>query len=529
MYYSAGNYIENENNHFNVGIYARLSRDDPESESVENQINLLKPIVCNKSNWTLVDIYYDDGVSGTTFDRPDFNRLMDDVNSKKVNLIILKDLSRLGRNLYESEKFFDYCLLNNVRIITFNDKIDSFNQDTNTYFVRPLTCLLNEKYAADISANVKSIFLDKRKRGDFIGAFAPYGYQKDAQNKNKLVINPETCEIVRRIYKMFIEGESLHRISTILNNEHVLSPASYKVSTTLYRGGKTKSFLWNPETIKIILTSPTYIGSISQGKTEKLSFKQKKYKCIPKGNWIVVENTHEAIISKEDFGAVQALMSKKSYHSNKVVQPHLFSGLVYCGDCGEKLTFTRTGKYFYTICSRYKRYSDCTRHTFSEKRLCDIIKHELMAIAKQFLDVDNLSNIANNHIKEQRKKDNRDTSISYRKEIQTIENRLADIKRHLLSAYQDKSNGELSANDYLDISNALAEEKQSLNTRLEFLYNQLEPNTKKDTSSKSFKNLIDTFASFDTLDRLTIVKLISKVEIFEDKTVKIHYNFKNPF
>ncbi len=529
MYNPAGNYIEKENDYFNVGIYARLSREDDASYSVENQIKLLKPIVLSNSNWTLIDIYFDDGVSGTTFDRPDFNRLMDDVNTKKVNLIILKDLSRLGRNLYESEKFFDYCLLNNVRIITVNDKIDSFNHDTQTNFVRPLTCLLNEKYAADVSANIKSIFSNKRKRGEFIGAFAPYGYQKDTQNKNKLVINPETCDIVRRIYKMFIGGESLHGISTILNKEHVLSPASYKVSTTLYRGGKTKSFLWNPETIKVILTSPTYIGSVSQGKTEKISFKRKKYKYIPRENWIIVENTHEAIISKEDFEVVQVLMSKKNYHSNKVIQPHILSGLVYCGDCGEKLTFTRTGKYFYTMCSKYKRYSECTRHTFSEDKLYEIIKHELKAIAQKFLDIHNLTNIANNYNKNQINSDNGNALITARKEIKTIENRLADIKRHLLAAYQDKSNGELSVSDYLDISNLLAEEKQGLNARLELLHKQLETNTKQDDSSKSLQNIIDTFASFESLDRLTVVKLINKIEIFEDRTVKIHYNFKNPF
>lgn len=322
----------------------------------------------------MVGIYYDDGVSGTTFDRPGYNRLIHDVENNSVNLIIVKDLSRLGRNLLESLKFFEYCSTNNVRLIAVNDSTDSYCRNFQTDIMPVLRSFLNEIYSSDTSSKITSILKSKKEEGSFIGAFAPYGYLKDKHNKNLLVVNPETCEVVKRIYQMYIQGMSFNGIAKILNQEHIMSPAKYKENTTLYRCGRSKNYLWNPETIKIILSNPTYAGSLSQGKLQKVSYKSKKFKNIPKENWIVVENTHEPIISKEDFEAVQCLMSKRNYHRNNIVHHHLLSGLIFCGDCGGTITFSKTGRYFYTICSNYKRYRTCTRHTFSEEILCNIIK-----------------------------------------------------------------------------------------------------------------------------------------------------------
>lgn len=525
----AGGYIDKETDSFMVGIYARLSREDDESDSVENQIKLLESIVSSNPNWTLVGVYSDDGFTGTTFDRPEFNRLMSDVDAKKVNLIILKDLSRLGRNLFESEKFFDYCLMNRIRIITVNDRIDSFSHDSHTSFVRPLTCLLNEKYASDVSYNVKSIFAGKRQRGEFIGAFAPYGYLKDSSNKNRLVIDPVVCDVVKRIYGMYLKGKSLRGIASDLNQEHVLSPAGYKALTTAYKGGKTINFLWNPETIKQILTNPTYAGCLSQGKTEKLSFKLKKSRSIPREKWIVVENTHTPIICKEDFEAVQILIGKNCYIRSVPHEHHLLSGLAYCGNCGDKLTFVRTGKFFYTMCTRYKKNRGCTRHTFSEDLLIEIILNELRSIASKTVDTDILNEIALNYINKKNQVSNQASAASRQKEILAIEKKLADIRRFLLAAYQDKTDHRISEEDFGDISNSLAQEKQRLMDRLAFLQAPFHQDSSEADPIQPITTSAVAFADFTTLDRMTLLKLVGKIEVFENKTVKIHYNFKNPF
>ncbi|EPR12513.1 recombinase family protein [Ruminiclostridium papyrosolvens] len=529
MFSLTENYVENNHDFFKVGIYARLSREDKNSESIENQIQFLKPIVLSKPNWKLVDIYYDDGVSGTTFDRPGYNRLIHDVETNNVNLIIVKDLSRLGRNLLESLKFFEYCSMNNVRLIAVNDSTDSYCRNFQTDIMPVLRSFLNEIYSSDTSSKITSILKSKKEEGSFIGAFAPYGYLKDKQNKNLLVVNPETCEVVKRIYQMYIQGMSFNGIATILNQEHIMSPAKYKENTTLYRGGRTKNYLWNPETIKMILSSPTYAGSLSQGKLQKVSYKSKKFKNIPKEKWIVVEDTHEPLISKEDFQAVQCLMSKRNYHRNSIVQPHLLSGLIFCGDCGGSITFSRTGKYFYTMCSTYKRYRMCTRHTFSEEMLCSIIKQELRTIAEQILDINTLTSMAENQINSQINAKNRNTLSTIKKEIRDIEKRLTDIRKHIFKSYQDKNNGVITVDEFKDISSLLSEEKQYLNTRLNILKKKIEPEAKNQNSSDSIKKFVNDFASFKHIERHTIAKLIHKIEVFEDMTIKIHYNFEKPF
>lgn len=521
--------VENKYDFFRVGIYARLSREDKNSESIENQIQLLKPIVLSKPNWKLIDIYCDDGVSGTTFDRPDYNRLMHDVEINKVNLIIVKDLSRLGRNLLESLKFFEYCSMNNVRLIAVNDSTDSYCRNFQTDIMPVLRSFLNEIYSSDTSSKITSILRSKKEEGSFIGAFAPYGYLKDKQNKNLLVINPETCEVVKRIFTMFIHGVSLQGIAMQLNREHIMSPAKYKESNTAYKSGRTKNFLWNAQTVKMILNSPTYAGSVSQGKLQKVSYKSKKFINVPREKWIIVEGTHEPIISSDDFAAVQCLLNKKTYQRKNAVQPHLLSGMVFCGDCGGHITFARTGKYFYTMCSNYKRYRSCTRHTFSEEMLCNILKHEISAIAGQILDTNSLIRAAEKMTRAGKRNINGNTSAAIRKEIWEIEKRLANIKKHLVRSYQEKNDGIITSDDYMDISNLLSEEKQNLTDRLGILQKRLVPNGETEDSKGSLNRLVTDFAKFSFIDRYTVVNLIDKIEIFEDRTIKISYNFENPF
>lgn len=331
---------------FNVGIYARLSKEDEEkfghgSESIKNQIDFLSSIA-SENGWNCLDIYIDDGLTGTNFERPGFQRMLRDIDSGRINMVITKDLSRLGRDYIQTGYYIEkYFPEKNIRYVAVNDGVDTFSGSSSTE-MSPFKNVINDFYARDISRKVRTAIDTKRRSGKFIGSFAPYGYQKDSRDKSRLVPDTETSFIVRRIFNLYAAGYSQRHIAYVLNSEKVPSPARYKKDNFGFVSGKTFKYTWCPETVKKILMNPTYIGSLAQKKIMKISYKSKKIRCIPKDSWIIVPNTHEPIIDKEGFELVQQLLKKKSNQKTEgQFGPHLLSGLIYCGDCGSRMTFLR--------------------------------------------------------------------------------------------------------------------------------------------------------------------------------------------
>lgn len=392
------------NNYFNilndqiwkVAIYARLSREDEkdekyrgQSESIENQIKFLKSIVDIKG-WTLIGIYKDDGYTGTNFDRPDFKRMMQDIDKGKINLVITKDLSRLGRDYIETGRYIEKIFpLKNIRYIAVNDNVDTFDKKNSNNDMTPFKAVINDMYAKDTSNKVRSTILTKAIGGECIKAFLPYGYKKDKTNKNKILVDENVAENVKLIFNLYKSGKSKTEISKELNKLEVPTPLKYKQETTNYYNPNSKStYKWNSTVINKILRNQIYVGDLVQLQYSKINYKIKKITKVPKEEQIVIFNNHEAIIDRNTFNIVQEMLDKQVNewdYSNR--KKHLLAGLAFC-KCGGKITYNKNhGKYFRCICSNYKKYGSkyCSNIHLKEDDLLGMVA---MSLKKNIINLD---------------------------------------------------------------------------------------------------------------------------------------------
>lgn len=326
------------NKTFKVGIYIRLSREDGdklESESVSNQRNILQRYI-KENKHILVDEYIDDGISGTTFDRPQFNRMIADIEEQKINMVITKDLSRLGRDYIKTGYYIEnYFPEKNIRYVSILDGIDTFLDTTNND-VTPFKAIINDMYAKDISKKIKGVLREKQLKGENLASVAPYGYKKSTVHKNKLEIDENVFYVVEKIFKLYSQGNGFQKISNILDKEGIEPPSKYFKQ-------KHQRTTWSPKTIKAMLVNEVYIGNTVQNKTATISYKVKKRKVKSEQEYIRVENTHTAIISKELFDKVQEIIkSKKSLSTPK--HNELLKGLIFCHNCGRQLRICYRGK-----------------------------------------------------------------------------------------------------------------------------------------------------------------------------------------
>lgn len=537
MYAFRDNYLKNslyEGKIFNVGIYLRVSREDgnlSESESILNQKEQLTRYVI-KNGWNLIDYYIDDGFTGTNFDRPGFKSLIDDININRINMVVTKDLSRLGRDYIETGYYIErYFPEKNIRYIAVNDGLDTFDTNNSNNDMSPFKSVINDMYAKDISKKVRASINSKVESGKFIGAFAPYGYRKSKTDKNKLIVDENVAYIVTRIFNMYLNGYGYSSIAHALNEERIPSPGQYKASYSNYRN-RAGAGLWTHETIKTILINPTYAGHLTQSKYYKVSYKVKKLKNVRRDLWVTVKNTHEPVIDQGTFNQVQQLISSNvqgGRHSildedySKLLQKHLLSGLVFCGDCGERMTFTKTGKGLsYGICSKYKRFKACTRHSIREDEINKYVLSELSDIAGKVLDRERLVNAVKDRRSQQKQNDGEI-------EIITIKNRLNEIKRTLKRLYEDKIKGIVSEQDFIDFSNDYNKEREHLNKRLDALYSQKSQSEEQQKKSDDFAELIKKIVSFDDPQKSILIQIIDRIEIFENKSIKMSFKIKNPY
>ena len=343
---------------YSVGLYIRLSREDENkidvSESITNQKSLLLQYV-KENNLKVYDIYIDDGYSGTTFDRPGFNRLIDDIENKLVNMVITKDMSRLGRDYikigYYLEKYFPE---HNIRYIAITDNIDTYLDNSNND-IAPFKAIMNDYYAKDISKKIKSSLRAKQKEGKWVGSRCPYGYDKDINNKNHLVINEEQAGIVRYIFDLSLNGLTCFKIANKLTLENIKTPAQY-YNFNWKNNYNMNMGKWHPKTIKDILTNRLYTGDLVQNRRSKVNYKIKKVVYNKECDYIIVPNTHEAIIDKELFDRVQSLIPKNVGRNDKS-ENHLLDGLLYCGECNHRISVSPRRKIdnrCYTVCNYYR-------------------------------------------------------------------------------------------------------------------------------------------------------------------------------
>lgn len=509
---------------FNVAIYVRLSREDEgsyESESILNQKEYLLRHV-TEQGWNLVDVYSDDGYTGTNFDRPAFKQMLKAIETHKVNLVITKDLSRLGRDYIETGHYLErYFPQNNVRYIALNDGIDTFEVNSNND-MSPFKSVINDFYARDISKKVRTAMNTKKKNGQFIGSFAPYGYLKDPKDKSRLVVDPQTAPVVKQIFELYLSALGYAKIAEELNKQGVLCPGLYKAQTSTYKS-RLKIDLWTLDTIKRILTNPTYAGHLTQNRNTIVSYKVKRNKTLPPSLWITVPHTHQPIIDQHLFDTVQHLIASKStnYYS-KPRGGHMLTGLLYCKECGSRLTFTRThNDTVYTICSKHKRTKFCTRHAMKEDELEDMVFAALRREAGLSIVPEDLLAEAQ-RVSRVRKGDRQEDLTTL---IESAEKRLQEIKKTLKALYEDKLKGVISERDFIEFSQDYSEEREGLSKRLLSLRQQAGQKEVLQDIDK-LRCLIERAKRFRDIPKALIVTFIKKVELSEEKHVDVYYTFK---
>lgn len=516
--------INERNTQYKVGIYCRLSREDEgetQSESIKNQKDFLAKYVLD-NKWSIVDIYIDDGYSGTNFDRPNFKRLINDIENKKINLVITKDLSRLGRDYITTGHYIEkYFPEKNVRYIAVNDGVDTF-EDSAGNDVSPFKSVINDMYAKDISMKVRSVMDSKRKEGKFIGPFAPFGYKKCKEDKNKLEIDEESSKIVHRIFRMYLNGFGISKIAHTLNDERVISPSEYKRKTTNYKSTAMKK-LWNHNTVSTILKNPTYMGCMSQNKYKKVNYKSKKLRTLSSDEWIIIKDTHEPIIDKKMFKDVQNMMKRKynaEYKGKK--SNRLFSGFVYCGDCKAYMTYTKTSAELYLICSTYKRYTSkyCTRHGIKEKDLKQLIINDIRELA-EYVNRSKLIKVANEESKF-------DIEKQLKNEIEKLDSKINELKNVIKSLYTDKVKGIINEEEFTEMKKDFSNDNEKLQNKYNEITSRLEEYKKNKNEIERISKIVEEIMNMKELNRYALEQLITKIEIFENKTIKIHYNFINP-
>ncbi len=520
---------------YKVGIYLRLSREDErlgESGSISTQRDLLLNYI-RDNNLIFVDEYVDDGVSGTTFDRAGFNRMIKDCEDKKINMIITKDTSRLGRDHIEFGFYVErYFPEHNIRYVAVNDGIDTFkNSSANDMLV--FKSAFNDMYVKDISNKLKSSLYTKKRNGLFVGAYAPYGYKKSEEDKHKLEIDEECAPIVKRIYDMFVDGHSLTNICDILTLEHIPTPSMYK---NMKLGQENVHYgVWATKTVQSILKNPTYIGNLTQCRQKKVNYKSKKRVHNTEADWIIAEGAVEAIIDKETFDLVQNMFksNKNRGARNDATSNLLLRGLIFCKDCKHTIGFRehkqQTQKYglvarIYGNCNYWakrKKQDVCTPHSVKYQILEDLVLDNLREMAVKYLDENNLENILKNSDKLKQKKN------SIKQEIFRLENSIESLTRKIDICYNDKLEGNITLEMYKRTYNNLTleiGEFKKKKTEYEKLLFDFENNQM--TNDTYYLDKIKEFLKMKNPSRALISSLIDRIEIDEDKNVDIYYKFK---
>lgn len=511
---------------YKVGIYIRLSREDEEkekyqeSESIGNQRTLLMQYIRqNKLNF--ISEYVDDGVSGTSFDRPAFNRMIADIESGKINMVITKDLSRLGRNYVQSGLYIEnYFPEHEVRFVAILDNIDTAYDNSNND-IAPFKSILNEMYAKDTSKKINSVLQAKRNNGEYLGT-APYGYKKDPENKYHLIIDEEAANVVKLIYEKYLAGFGTMQIADYLSKKKIPIPSDYNKRK---RGTKSLAYgLWQQSTVRFILSNEIYTGTVIQGKRKKVSFKSKKFINLPEEDWVKVENMHEAIISKEDFERAKKVI--EATKGSRVVQnDYLFKGLLRCYDCGGYIGIRSPDKNgnIYGRCQRYGRFGKfdvCSPHNFNYQVFEEQILEVLRQVCKEYKNKKKLEEIA----KQTKSKQSQEFDI--KSQINSFKQNIEKETRKLEVMYEDRLAGIISLEEYMKNANRIKEIVKNYEQAIKELEQELSGENNLDKNKSKLDNLVEEFLKIKNPTKEIIREFIEKIEIHSDKQVDIYFNFK---
>ena len=527
-----------DNTKYKAALYMRLSKDDTgvfESSSIISQRKMLR-MYAKENRFTVYDEYVDDGVSGTTFERAEFKRMIRDIEAKKVNLVITKDLSRLGREYIQTGQYTEiYFPSKKVRYIAINDGYDSESPYTD---IAPFKNVINEMYARDTSKKIRSAFIARMQEGAFIGAFAPYGYKRDPNNKHRLVIDDKTAEIVRSIFSKAADGITPINIARSLNERKIPTPAMYRCENNplLDIDNYSHRKEWTSSTITKMLRNIVYIGHMAQGKTTKISFKSNISVLNPEDDWYIVRNTHEPIVSEELFNlALRRSQLRKCEKKGKF--ENVFSGIAKCADCGRNMSTTKirkNGSGVALICGGYKQTGkkECTSHMIDYDSLYNIVlssiqnavnlsenqKYTILKKAEEFYNKNNLKEYSAKKEKDMKKR---------KKEIDSL----------IIKIYDDYSRGLINSERLNTLLEKYEHESKEISEIINYDYGKLD--NENDNYYMKFQSLLNKYTQITKLSPEVLFRFIDHIEvgqrekkfsqsgIKEKQKIKIVFRFKN--
>lgn len=532
---------------YKVGIYCRLSVEDAansakaknyipsdESVSIENQYEILSKFVM-LNGWVEVKTYRDDGYSGGNFQRPGFQEMLEDARSGLINLILVKDLSRLGRDFVEVGRYTDVIFPSlGCRFVSVLDCLDSEGDNTDMLHFRSL---MNDYHLKDLSSKIKSVLHAKMKSGQYLGSYAPYGYRKSEDDKHQLVIDEEAAAVVRRIFEMRRSGMAYGKITAALNQDGILSPRWYWAIH--YGNGNCKcSKLWAYATVKNILNGTVYTGTLTQNCTGTRSYKDKTSIQKPESEWISHEDAHEAIISPETWDAVQEQnrQAKLRCADNAAPQPALFTGKLVCADCGRPLVVNRqtkrrkneaVKKYVSYYCLQYANsgHSVCSWHRISEITLQQLILNEIKTQAKA-VTVNEAAVLEK--LKKQVSSADTMRQENTRQEIASLRRRVQELEQMTARLYEDKVSGTITEATFLMLIEKSEQERIQKSDRLDALLSEAGRVQQELSDLQKWTALIRKYLNLTELDRNTVDELIDRIEVSEATVVdgKRHQNIK---
>lgn len=513
-------------NSYNACIYARLSRDDGdklESDSIINQKALIRDFLSKHPEIHAVSEKTDDGYSGVNFDRPAFQEMMDEIRSGKINCVVVKDLSRFGRNYIEAgnyiERVFPFL---GVRFIAINDNYDSLDRNQSDSLIIPFKNLINDAYCKDISVKIRSQLEIKRKKGQFLGAFAVYGYLKDEEDHNKLVVDTYASEIVRAIFKWKVQGMSQGRIADKLNMQGVLCPMEYKISLgmkvqTNFR--VHKKALWSQTAVTRILTNEIYTGVLIQGKAGTPNYKIKKILQKDESEWIRVEGAVPVIIDRDVYDSVQMILKKDIRISPEEEVVYPLSGYLKCGDCGQNMvrkSYNAGGKtYSYFICSTRKAGKGCSTHSIQEDKLMDVVLQSVSKQVDYVCEMEKLLDIVDSLPESQMNVFNYDAQIVRLKE---------DIERNKsfkLKLYENLQEGLIGQDEYFLFKKSYAAKIMEAEAAIQAIENEREQAVSRNRDSLAWMEVFKKYQNVSEIDRFMVVDLIRQVNVFEGGKVEV--------
>ena len=475
---------------YHAALYIRLSKEDENegpSQSVQNQESLLREFV-QQHRLSVYDTYVDDGWSGTNFDRPAFQRMIADIEAKKVNMVITKDLSRLGRDYIMTGHYMErYFPEHRVRYISLLDGIDT-GVDSTANDITPFRAIMNDMYAKDISKKIKSVKRDKQRKGQFIGGKPVYGYKMHPTEKNKIVIDEEVAPVVQRIFALALSGMSCRNIAALLNQEGV-----------------------------------PYIGNMVQGRSVKISYKSKKCLKQDPANWVVVEGTHEPLVDGDTFQKVRMLVNSRK-HTRSRTYDFLLKGLIFCHECGYPLAVlnrknAKGEDVLYFVCRTYQRFTKagvCTCHSIKEKTVTDAVIAKVREVCQVYLNPDDLLPAAQEAVENARKQSSLET------ELQALQSKIDSLTANLDRMYTDRLSGLLPEADFQRIFSRIKLEREQLEVkRQELELRQKSPVRSEDRARELVQRFIETAGE----SRELLVSLIERVELTEDKEIIIKFRF----